>query len=296
MVGHLDVPGLTAELPSSLTPAVYALLRDDYGFDGVVFTDDLGAMKAVTGRSTCRRRSSGRWPRARTWRCGRPAAGSTRCWTGSRPPGRRPAGPGRQRPRGGQGAGGQGRLFLITRGWPGRRWSACSSWMGRCTRAWLRLRVPDLLEDPRWAPPSGARTWARSSRAPPTRPSNVCSTDPRSPTWAAPGGRTYVGLASAVVERTFEPPAAARTELRRMAHNVCCMCEPPEMGATKIPSAGRDSAARTPRRPSARPGSARARSDRMDGDGPPLGRDARRAARGLAPPRAPRRPTCPCRR
>ena len=49
MVGHLDVPGLTDGLPSSLTPAVYALLRGDYGFDGVVFTDDLGAMKAVTG-------------------------------------------------------------------------------------------------------------------------------------------------------------------------------------------------------------------------------------------------------
>ena len=50
MVGHLDVPGLTAELPSSLTPAVYALLRDEYAFDGPVFTDDLGAMKAVSGR------------------------------------------------------------------------------------------------------------------------------------------------------------------------------------------------------------------------------------------------------
>lgn len=50
MVGHLDVPGLTDGLPSSLTPATYRLLRDDYGFDGVVFTDDLGAMKAVTGR------------------------------------------------------------------------------------------------------------------------------------------------------------------------------------------------------------------------------------------------------
>jgi beta-N-acetylhexosaminidase len=50
MVGHLDVPGLTTDLPSSLTPAVYTLLREDYGFDGVVFTDDLGAMKAVTGR------------------------------------------------------------------------------------------------------------------------------------------------------------------------------------------------------------------------------------------------------
>jgi beta-N-acetylhexosaminidase len=55
MVGHLDVPGLTdvqgpdAALPTSLTPAVYALLREEYGFDGLVLTDDLGAMKAVTG-------------------------------------------------------------------------------------------------------------------------------------------------------------------------------------------------------------------------------------------------------
>lgn len=49
MVGHLDVPGLTDDLPTSLTPAVYTLLREDYGFDGVVLTDDLGAMKAVTG-------------------------------------------------------------------------------------------------------------------------------------------------------------------------------------------------------------------------------------------------------
>jgi hypothetical protein len=49
MVGHLDVPGLTDGLPTSLTPAAYRLLRDDYGFDGLVVTDDLGAMKAVTG-------------------------------------------------------------------------------------------------------------------------------------------------------------------------------------------------------------------------------------------------------
>ena len=52
MVGHLDVPGLTDVLPTSLTPATYALLRDDYGFDGLVVTDDLGAMKAVTGTFT----------------------------------------------------------------------------------------------------------------------------------------------------------------------------------------------------------------------------------------------------
>jgi beta-N-acetylhexosaminidase len=48
MVGHLDVPGLTTDLPSSLTPAVYQLLRGKYAFDGMVMTDDLGAMKAIT--------------------------------------------------------------------------------------------------------------------------------------------------------------------------------------------------------------------------------------------------------
>jgi beta-N-acetylhexosaminidase len=52
MVGHLDVPGLTDGLPTSLTPATYRLLRDDYHFDGLVVTDDLGAMKAVTGTFT----------------------------------------------------------------------------------------------------------------------------------------------------------------------------------------------------------------------------------------------------
>ena len=50
MVGHLDVPGLTTDVPSSLEPAVYTLLRERYGFDGVVMTDDLGAMKAITDR------------------------------------------------------------------------------------------------------------------------------------------------------------------------------------------------------------------------------------------------------
>ncbi|MET0188858.1 MAG: glycoside hydrolase family 3 N-terminal domain-containing protein, partial [Pseudonocardia sediminis] len=50
MVGHLDVPGLTTDVPSSLEPAVFALLRGEYGFDGVVMTDDLGAMKAITDR------------------------------------------------------------------------------------------------------------------------------------------------------------------------------------------------------------------------------------------------------
>ncbi|MEO6089331.1 MAG: glycoside hydrolase family 3 N-terminal domain-containing protein, partial [Umezawaea sp.] len=48
MVGHLDVPGLTDGGPATLSPAAYRLLRDDYRFDGLVMTDDLGAMKAVT--------------------------------------------------------------------------------------------------------------------------------------------------------------------------------------------------------------------------------------------------------
>lgn len=48
MVGHLDVPGLTADLPSSLTPATYQLLRQNYQFDGLTITDDLGAMKAIS--------------------------------------------------------------------------------------------------------------------------------------------------------------------------------------------------------------------------------------------------------
>jgi beta-N-acetylhexosaminidase len=52
LVGHLDVPGLTEDLPSSLTPEVYGLLRDEIGFDGLVLTDDLGAMDAVTDEFT----------------------------------------------------------------------------------------------------------------------------------------------------------------------------------------------------------------------------------------------------
>ncbi len=47
MVGHLDVPGLTDDRPSSLTPATYQLLRDTDRFDGVAITDDLGALKAI---------------------------------------------------------------------------------------------------------------------------------------------------------------------------------------------------------------------------------------------------------
>jgi beta-N-acetylhexosaminidase len=50
MVGHLQVPGLTGTVPASLSPAAYQLLRGRYHFDGVVFTDDLGSMSAITAR------------------------------------------------------------------------------------------------------------------------------------------------------------------------------------------------------------------------------------------------------
>ncbi len=51
MVGHLDVPGLTEpNTPTSISPAALALLRDQFGFDGLVFTDDLAAMAAITDR------------------------------------------------------------------------------------------------------------------------------------------------------------------------------------------------------------------------------------------------------
>jgi len=51
MVGHLDVPGFTESgVPASLSPAAVGLLRGSYEFDGIVFTDDLVAMDAVTGR------------------------------------------------------------------------------------------------------------------------------------------------------------------------------------------------------------------------------------------------------
>ena len=50
MVGHLDVPDLTAGVPASVSPAAYQLLRTEFGFTGVVVTDDLGAMKAITAQ------------------------------------------------------------------------------------------------------------------------------------------------------------------------------------------------------------------------------------------------------
>lgn len=51
MLGHLDVPGLTnADVPASLSPEVVRLLRSEMGFDGLVITDDLSGMAAITAR------------------------------------------------------------------------------------------------------------------------------------------------------------------------------------------------------------------------------------------------------
>lgn len=52
MIGHLDVPGLTEPgIPTSISPAtITGLLRDEVGFRGLVFTDELGAMKAISDR------------------------------------------------------------------------------------------------------------------------------------------------------------------------------------------------------------------------------------------------------
>ncbi|TWP47493.1 glycoside hydrolase family 3 protein [Lentzea tibetensis] len=50
MVGHLVVPGLTGDLPATLSQSTYELLRKEFAFSGLVMTDDLGAMKAVSAR------------------------------------------------------------------------------------------------------------------------------------------------------------------------------------------------------------------------------------------------------
>ncbi|MEV0945293.1 glycoside hydrolase family 3 N-terminal domain-containing protein [Rhodococcus sp. NPDC049939] len=56
MLGHLEVPGLTAPgIPASISPDAVALLRDGSGygaapFTGPIFTDDLSGMKAISDR------------------------------------------------------------------------------------------------------------------------------------------------------------------------------------------------------------------------------------------------------
>lgn len=51
MVGHLVVPGLTRGEPASLSSAaIDGLLRDELGYQGLVFTDELGGMRAVADR------------------------------------------------------------------------------------------------------------------------------------------------------------------------------------------------------------------------------------------------------
>jgi beta-N-acetylhexosaminidase len=51
MIGHLDVPGLTApSAPASISPAVVAMLRTEFGHRGLIISDDLGAMRAIRDR------------------------------------------------------------------------------------------------------------------------------------------------------------------------------------------------------------------------------------------------------
>ncbi len=51
MLSHLDLTSIAPGVPASMAPAVYELLRDDLGFEGVTITDSLG-MGAVGGRPT----------------------------------------------------------------------------------------------------------------------------------------------------------------------------------------------------------------------------------------------------
>lgn len=49
MMASAEVPGLSDGMPAGLSPAVVSLLRDNYGFDGVIMTDSLDG-KAITSR------------------------------------------------------------------------------------------------------------------------------------------------------------------------------------------------------------------------------------------------------
>ncbi|MCQ9352661.1 glycoside hydrolase family 3 protein [Corynebacterium sp. 153RC1] len=48
MMGHMVVPGLGDPTPSTLNPVAYQLLREGKGFGGVVYTDDLSGMRAIS--------------------------------------------------------------------------------------------------------------------------------------------------------------------------------------------------------------------------------------------------------
>lgn len=55
MVGHLQVPGLTGDLPASLSARAIGMLRTGRGYDGppfngVVFSDDLSSMAAISAK------------------------------------------------------------------------------------------------------------------------------------------------------------------------------------------------------------------------------------------------------
>ncbi|MCY7402332.1 MAG: glycosyl hyrolase family 3 [Nocardioides sp.] len=49
MLSHLDLTSIAPDVPASMAPEVYEMLRDDLGFEGVTITDSLG-MGAVAGR------------------------------------------------------------------------------------------------------------------------------------------------------------------------------------------------------------------------------------------------------
>ncbi len=49
MTAHVWLPRIDAQLPATLSPAVLALLRDEIGYGGLVFSDDL-EMRAIAGR------------------------------------------------------------------------------------------------------------------------------------------------------------------------------------------------------------------------------------------------------
>ncbi len=55
MTAHVLLPALDGERPATLSPAVLRLLREELGFDGVVFSDDL-EMRAVADRFPIRER------------------------------------------------------------------------------------------------------------------------------------------------------------------------------------------------------------------------------------------------